>query len=48
MSARGACVSTGVSARGASVSTGVRGVLVLVEDVLDLSLDLFNCSSHVD
>jgi hypothetical protein len=32
----GVCASGGV----------VCGVLVLVEDVLDLGLDLLNCSSH--
>lgn len=41
--ASGVCTS-GVCARGACVC----GVLVLVEDVLDLGLDLFHSSSHCD
>ena len=39
--------ASGVSTGGTCVCGVVGGVLVLVEDVLDLSLDLVHCSSHV-
>lgn len=43
-----ACVCTGGTCVCGVVGGIVGGVLVLVKDALDLGLDLFHCSSHVE